>query len=240
MAVASQANGETQDFLPAFEISLGCLQSRDLEAGSKISVPKADTATLARVPACTTPFRNSPLGPTKIFRCPTRSRDLDGEYSPRDASAAPDFFSNRDRSDPPQRYFRQLGALIIGGSLMLAAVGSEASAGPPGPPPGVTYSGRAVVVTLRVESEIFRISDTGEVPSTGQPQEVYQPVWLDSYFRSSTLYGRTAGRDYTVLTEASLEKLDINLGGNSVQADAVRSQAQATCSAPGTLRLGKR
>lgn len=108
--------------------------------------------------------------------------------------------------------------------------------------PGINfYSGRATVVLANVLTLVEAVvADTGPLPPTGgQLKAEILEVDIPSLLRSSTARARTVGAGEVSAADAIVEDLDLTLGatlfgtplGLSILADAVSSEAIATCSA---------
>ncbi len=114
--------------------------------------------------------------------------------------------------------------------LAWPAVGSADASSP-------TYSGRAYVVQASVlGSQLPRIADTGDLPSTGGTQEAslltVPPISLGSagsFHGAEVAHATTVGHGSASRSEASVASLSLTVAGTTIMADFLMSRAAAQC-----------
>ncbi|TME49248.1 MAG: hypothetical protein E6I60_12895, partial [Chloroflexi bacterium] len=114
--------------------------------------------------------------------------------------------------------------------LAWPAVGSADASSP-------TYSGRAYVVQASVlGTQLPRIADTGDLPSTGGAQEAslltVPPISLGSagsFNGAEVAHATTVGHGSASRSEASVASLSLTVAGTTIMADFLMSRAAAQC-----------
>jgi len=100
-----------------------------------------------------------------------------------------------------------------------------------------TYSGRAYVVQASVlGTQVPRIADTGDLPSTGGAQEAslltVPPISLGSagsFNGAEVAHATTVGHGSASRSEASVASLSLTVAGTTIMADFLMSRAAAQC-----------
>jgi hypothetical protein len=100
-----------------------------------------------------------------------------------------------------------------------------------------TYSGRAYVVQATVlGTQLPRIADTGDLPSTGGAQEAallsVPPISLGSagaFNGAEVAHATTVGQGNASRSEASVANLSLTVAGTTITADFLMSRAAAEC-----------
>jgi hypothetical protein len=101
---------------------------------------------------------------------------------------------------------------------------SEASA-------NTTYSGQATVVQATVLGlRPVRLSDTGALPSEGGAEEAsLLEAEVPSLLAAQVLHAATIGQGNYSRSEASVNNLDLTVGGNTIAAGLLMARAEANC-----------
>jgi hypothetical protein len=102
-----------------------------------------------------------------------------------------------------------------------------------------TFSGQATGLKASVAGTPITLSDTGPLPSSGGAgQTSLLNASIPGVGSAEVLHASTIGQGDRSRSEASLANLSLSVGGNTVTADFLMSQAMAVCSTGGASTSG--
>lgn len=125
-------------------------------------------------------------------------------------------------------------SLVVVVSLLLwpAARGAQATE-------NTAFSGRAVAVRATVLGLTTALSDTGPLPESGGSREASLLRADAGGLSAEVLHASTVGGGDQARSEASVASLALAIGGNTVSADFLSSEATAVCSDQGVSVSGR-
>ncbi len=104
---------------------------------------------------------------------------------------------------------------------------------------GTTFSGRAIAVRATVLGLTTALSDTGPLPESGGSREASLLAVDAGGLSAEVLHASTVGQGDRARSEASVANVSLTLGGNTLSADFLSSEATATCGDQGPTVSGQ-
>jgi hypothetical protein len=115
-------------------------------------------------------------------------------------------------------------------SALAAALSCAVAVSPAAAQTATTYSGRATAVRASVLGIGATFADTGPLPSSGGSQRTsFVGVTLPGLLTTGALTASTQGRGNHSRSRSSIGDLELSLLGLGIAADALRSEAEASC-----------